>query len=170
MADQRPETVLLKAEDAYGDTFHSDLLEQYKLYVQSANNASARRVASNGYLLALNSALVALYGLQSASFGQSYWTLLIPAVGVAVSWLWYSVIKSHSDLNRVKFSVIHQLEQHLPAAIYRYEWQMAEEGRGKVYRAVTGIERWLPSLFGGLHVVLAAMIVLAIVGVVDWTQ
>ena len=70
----------------------------------------------------------------------------------------------------MKFCVIHELEQHLPAAMYKYEWQMAEKGRGKVYSAVTGIERWLPMLFAGLHVVLAVMIILAIVGVMDWTQ
>ena len=40
-----------KNEKCYGDSFRSDLLEQYKLYVQSAENVSARRVASSRYLL-----------------------------------------------------------------------------------------------------------------------
>ena len=155
------------AKEIYGDTFGSDLLEQYKLYVQSAENVSVRRVASNRYLLTLNAALVALYGLQSAGFGQSYWTLLLPIIGIPVSALWYLIIKSHADLNRIKFKVIHELEQHLPAALYKYEWQLAEEGRGKTYRAVTTTERWIPILFGVLHVVLAIIITLAIVGVLD---
>ena len=38
------------AED-YGGSFKADLLEQYKLYVQSAENVSARRVQSSRYLL-----------------------------------------------------------------------------------------------------------------------
>ena len=109
------------AKESYGDTFGSDLLEQYKLYVQSAENVSARRVASNRYLLTLNAALVALYGVQSANFGQGYWTLLIPVIGIPVSLLWYLIIKSHADLNRIKFKVIHELEQHLPAALYKYD-------------------------------------------------
>ena len=145
-------------------------LEQYKLYVQSAENVSARRVASSRYLLTLNAALIALYGLQSANFGQGYWTLLIPVIGIPVSLLWYLIIESHADLNRIKFSVIHELEQHLPTAMYKHEWHLAEEGRGKTYRAVTTIERWIPILFSVLHVVLAVMIILAIVGVVDWTK
>ena len=85
MPGQPDKRLIQLDEEQYGVSFKSDILEKYKLYVQSADNVSARRVASNGYLLALNSALVALYGLQSASFGQGYWTLLIPAVGVAVS-------------------------------------------------------------------------------------
>ena len=167
----QPDTHLInKTKKTYGDTFGPDLLEQYKLYVQSAENISVRRVASNRYLLTLNAALVALYGLQSAGFGHSYWTLLLPIIGIPVSALWYLIIKSHADLNRIKFKVIHELEQHLPAALYKYEWHLAQEGKGKTYRAVTTIERWIPILFAVLHVVLAVMIILAIAGVVDWTK
>ena len=84
--------------------------------------------------------------------------------------LWYLIIKSHADLNRIKFKMIHELEQHMPAALYKYEWHLAQEGRGKTYRAVTTIERRIPILFAVLHVVLAVMIILAIAGVVDWTK
>ena len=170
MSFQSDTHLINNAKETYGDTFGSDLLEQYKLYVQSAENVSARRVASNRYLLTLNAALVALYGVQSANFGQGYWTLLIPVIGIPVSLLWYLIIKSHADLNRIKFKVIHELEQHMPAALYKYEWHLAQEGRGKTYRAVTTIERWIPILFAVLHVVLAVMIILAIAGVVDWTK
>ena len=170
MSCQSGNVPLLHSKEAYGDSFNTDLLEQYKLYVQSAENVSARRVVSNRYLLTLNAALVALYGLQSAGFGQSYWTLLVPVIGIPVSLLWYLIIKSHADLNRIKFDVIHEFEQHLPAAMYKYEWQLAEEGHGKAYRAVTTIERWIPILFAALHVVLAIMVILAIAGVLDWTK
>lgn len=161
---------MLQSEDTYGGSFHADLLEQYKVYVQSAENVSARRVAANRFMLTINAALVALYGLQSASFGQGYWTLLIPIIGVPVSVLWYLIIKSYADLNRIKFDVIHELEQHLPAAIYGYEWTLAEEGQGKTYRAVTAIERCVPILFAVLHIVLSVMIILAITDVMDLTK
>ena len=170
MYDKTPQEFLRCNRESYGDSFTSDLLEQYKLYVQSAENVSARRVASSRYLLTLNAALVALYGVQSAGFGQSYWTLLVPIVGIPVSLLWYLIIKSHADLNRIKFDVIHEFEKHLPVATYKYEWHLAEEGQGGTYRAVTTIERWIPILFAALHVILAIMIVLAIAGVMDWTK
>ena len=66
--------------------------------------------------------------------------------------------------------MIHKLEEHLPAAIYRYEWQLAEEGKGKRYLAVTTIEQWIPALFAVLHACLTIMIILAITGVVDWAK
>ena len=169
MSCQSDTHLINNTEDSHGDTFGSDLLEQYKLYVQSVENVSARRVASNRYLLTLNAALVALYGLQSANFGQGYWTLLIPVIGIPVSLLWFLIIKSHADLNRIKFDVIHEFEQHLPAAMYKHEWHLAEGGQGKTYRAVTTIERWIPALFAVLHVILAITIILAIAGVMDWT-
>lgn len=166
-ADNR---LIRHAKDSYEGSFSTDLLEQYKLYVQSAENVSARRVASSRYLLSLNVALAALYGLQPAGFGQSFWLLLIPGIGIPVSLLWFLIIKSHADLNRVKFKVIHEFEQHLPAEMYKYEWHLAEEGQGKTYRAVTTIERWIPMLFAALHVVLCIMIILAIAGVIDWAK
>ena len=170
MSCQSANRLFRHTKEDYGGSFYADLLEQYKLYVQSAENVSARRLASSRYLLTLNAALVALYGVQSASFGQSYWSLLVPIIGTPVSLLWYLNIKSHVDLNRVKFDVIHKLEEHLPAAIYKYEWQLAEGGKGKSYRAVTTIERWIPVLFAVLHVGLTIMIILAIFGVADWTK
>ena len=85
MADQPAGGLFSYTKGTYAGSYNSDLLEQYKLYVQSAENVSARRVASSRYLLALNTALVALYGIQAATFGQSYWTLLVPIIGVVVS-------------------------------------------------------------------------------------
>ena len=167
MADQPDSRLFHISKETYGDSFRTDLLEQYKLYVQSAENVSARRVASSSYLLTLNTALVALYGLQSASFGENWWTLLVPIAGILVSWLWGRIIKSHADLNRVKFALIHDMEHHLPAAMYKCEWQLTEGGQGKAYRAVTTRERWIPGLFAGLHAILAIRIILEVTGVLD---
>ncbi len=167
MADHPDRRLFHTSKETYGDSFRTDLLEQYKLYVQSVENVSARRVASSSYLLTLNTALVALYGLQSASFGENWWTLLVPIAGILVSWLWGRIIKSHADLNSVKFALIHEMEQHLPAAPYKCEWRLANEGQGKTYRAVTTIERRIPGLFAALHAVLAIIISLELAGVLD---
>lgn len=167
MHEKPAQCLIHKAQETYGDSFSGDLLEQYKLYVQSAENVSARRVASSRYLLTLNAAFIALYGLQSASFGQNYWTLIVPVTGVTVSLLWYLIIRSHANLNRIKFDVIHELEHHLPAEMYRYEWYLVKKGKGKTYRTVTTFEQWIPILFAALHVGLAAMVILATNGIMD---
>ena len=154
MADRPGEGVVRRSRDAYGETFTADLLAQYKLYVQSAEHVSARRLASSRLLLALNAGLAALYGIRPEGFGQSWWTVAVPVLGIAVSLLWSRIIRSHKELNRVKFKLIHEIERHFPAAPYTCEWQLAEQGRGRSYRAVTDIERWLPWTFLALHIVL----------------
>ena len=154
-----------RTEEDYGESFTSHLLEQYKLYVQSAENVSSRRVASGRFMLTLSVAIVALYGLQAERLAEGWLALLIPAAGIAVSVLWYLIISSHANLNRVKFEIIHGLEQHLPAAVYVREWQLADHDQGKSYRAISTIERWIPVLFGVIHTVFAAVIGLEIANV-----
>ena len=149
MSDQ-PDKVLVRfTGETYEGSFRTDLLEQYKLYVQSADNASARRIATSNYLLAVNAALVVLFGgmLSADLNGLSSWIILVPGVGIAVSLLWHSLIKSYSDLNTIKFRIIQELEEHLPAALYQYEWELAEAGQGRGYQAVTKIERHTSSVW-----------------------
>lgn len=72
MSGDGAENLFSHTRETYGESFSTDLLEQYKLYVLSAENVSARRIASSRYLLTLNTALVALYGLQSATLDHMF--------------------------------------------------------------------------------------------------
>jgi carbon starvation protein CstA len=121
-------------------------------------------VSANNYLLTVNAFLVTLYGLLAANQYKGYWAILVPVAGVLVSLTWHRIITSYRDLNSVKFKVIHELERAMPAAPYDYEWQRAEEGRGKAYHPLTHLERWVPIIFIVLYVLLA------IIGVVDWLR
>ena len=158
MNDQPNQALFLCKKESYDGQFNTALLEQYKLYVQSAENVSARRVASSRYLLTVNAALVALYGLQSQFPDPPWLNVLVPLLGIVVSLLWHRIIASHRNLNAVKFEIIHELERKLPAALYAHEWQLADGGRGKRYRSVTDIERWVPLIFLALHLILLAVL------------
>src|SRR5882757_5998880 len=48
---------------SFGTNFHSVLLEQYKLYVETTNNISDRRGTAHTLLLTVNTSLVTVYGL-----------------------------------------------------------------------------------------------------------
>ena len=115
-------------------------------------------MASSRYLLTVNAALVALYGLQSQLLEPPWLNVLVPLLGILVSLLWLRIITSHRDLNTVKFEIIHELERRLPAALHAHEWRLADGGRGKRYRSVTDIERWIPLIFLALHVVLLVVL------------
>lgn len=161
MSEKLPPPLIRHTKESYGESFKADLFEQYKLYVESAEKISERRVSANNYLLTVNAFLVTLYGLLAASQYEGYWTVLVPVAGFLVSLTWHRIITSYRDLNTVKFKVIHELEQQMPAALYDYEWQKAEEGRGKAYHPLSHLERWVPIIFTVLYVLLA------IIGVLD---
>jgi hypothetical protein len=157
MTDKKPQ-LTLSNEAKYGDSFKDHLFEQYTHYVESAEKISERRVSASNYLLTVNAFLVTLYGILVGNVrGATYWPILVPAAGVLVSFTWHRIITSYRDLNTVKFEVIHELESHMPAALYAYEWQKAEKGRGKAYHPLSHLERWVPIIFIALYVVLAAL-------------
>src|SRR3972149_9307985 len=129
MSDTPSSKLIRHTKESYGESFKADLFEQYKMYIESAEKISERRVSANNYLLTVNAFLVTLHGLLAASLYKGSWAILVPVAGFLVSLTWYRIITSYRDLNTVKFKVIHELEQHMPAAIYDYEWIKAEQGR-----------------------------------------
>ena len=159
MPDTNEKKLFNHTEESYSGSFTNDVLEQYKLYVQSAENVSARRVSTMRYLLTLNTAIVALYGFGIANSEYIYLLIPVGAVGIVVSLASRLIIRSYSDLNTVKFKLIHEMEQHLPVALYDYEWQIAEEGRGKTYRPVSHIEMSIPILFIFIHILALCFVV-----------
>lgn len=71
MPDQPTPQLIRHTKETYGESFKTDLFEQYKLYVRSAERVSERRVSANNYLLTVNAFLVTLYSILAAS---PYWS------------------------------------------------------------------------------------------------
>lgn len=164
MSDKSDKPLIQHSKETYGDDFNAHLLEQYKLYVQSADNVSARRIASNRYLLTVSVTLLALYGVDLVGIDQRLVSQIAPGIGLVVSLVWWLIIRSHKHLNRIKFEIINELEQHLPATLFACEWQKLEQGQGRFYIPFTKIEPWVPFMFLGIH---AMLYILIIVGVPD---
>ena len=128
-------------------------IEQYKLYVQSADNNSARRVSVNRYQTSLNIAVVALYGLTETIAPQpaTVIQIFIALVGIILALTWYGTIWSIRRLNIEKFKIIHSMEEHLPRAVYYEEWQGLDQARGWRYRSADNFEKAVPIIFAVLH-------------------
>ena len=129
-------------------------IEQYKLYVQSADNNSARRVSTNRYQTSLNVAIVALYGIAEAFAPQTTAPIAggtVVLIGIIISATWWGSIRSMRRLNEEKFKIIHSMEKHLPRAVYYEEWQGLEEGKGREYRSANKFEQAIPVVFAVLH-------------------
>jgi low affinity Fe/Cu permease len=93
----------------YGDKYADHLLEQYKLFVQMADQISARRATANNYFLAVNSLLVALSGaLPALTAKPAAWQVVIPVAGIILCATWLVLIRSYRTMNTAKFKVIHE--------------------------------------------------------------
>ena len=135
------------------ESYQSHLLEQYKLYVTSAENISNRRQTANAFFVTVNTALVSLAGY--LNFGADrlldfYW--LISFAGIVISYMWYRLIRSYKDLNTAKFKVVHEIEKNLPISPYDAEWEAVGRGENsKLYLPFTHIEIFTPWVFIILH-------------------
>ena len=144
MSGEADKRLICQTRETYGETYAADLFAQYKLYVDSAQQISAARVTSNNFLLTVNAFLVTLNGFQATTPNQGWRAAFIPLAGILVSLTWFFIITSYKNLNFTKFKVIHELEEYLPAALFRYEQQKLECGSGAVYKSLSTLERWGP--------------------------
>ncbi len=154
--DTKPEQLISNPADAYGARFQDHLLEQYKLYVDSAQKVSEKRISTGNYLLTVSSSLLTVFGIASTLHLGGALLVIVPIAGFLVSCTWFSLVISYKDLNAAKFKVIHELEDRLPAALFRYEWHSCEQGHGKAYKPITHLERWIPITFAALYLALAS--------------
>lgn len=153
--------LIRNAKTVYGDQFHAHLLEQYKLYVDSAQKVSEKRISASNYLLTVSSSLLTLFGIVVTQVTGT-WLIMIPIAGLLVTLAWYWTVRSYKDLNSAKFKVIHELEEHLPAALFAYEWHHCEQGKGNAYKPITHIERWIPGIFALVYIGLAVLLAFGI--------
>ena len=123
-----------QTKEDYGDEYEKHLFEQYKLYIESAEKISDRRQNANNYFITINTALITLLGLSfQVSFLEnlSWLRSLLAGMGIIICIIFWYLLRSYKQLNTGKFKVIHEIEQHLPLALYDYEWKILEEGKNK---------------------------------------
>jgi hypothetical protein len=140
----------------YGQNYQEHLLEQYKLYVQMADNVSARRSQANQFYISVLSALLAVLALVGKLFGSgqnarpdliNITFLAITILGLVLCVIWFANLLSYRQLNSGKFKVIHEMESELPYACYDREWDLL--GRGAAvskYLPLTHIEQYVPAI------------------------
>lgn len=149
----------------------SAFVEQYKMYVQSADNVSSRRTSSIQYIMAVNAALLSAYGIYFSISGHLIWAVLIAASGIIISLFSCAIIRQHTNLNVLKFTVIHEMERHLPSAPYQREWELMGSGKDRMYWPISKIEIGIPVVFCVLHTLaMIAIIVFLCVGVPSWAM
>lgn len=116
------------------------LLNQWQTCVDMANSVSQRRDNMNNIFITLNFAIMA-----AVSITWDIKSLFILIAGITICILWMLNIRNYKLLNTAKFNVINLIEEKLPSAPFKDEWQFLKNS--KKYMNSTTLERILPITF-----------------------
>jgi hypothetical protein len=119
-----------------------------------ADRVSARRSTANGFFLTVQSALVALLGVDTID------KRAVAAAGLILAVAWWLLLRSYRHLNSAKFDVIRKMEQSLPVQIFAEEWKSLKEDPVKSWRQryaeLSFVEQVVPIVFALINVVVLA--------------
>jgi hypothetical protein len=138
------------------------LIDLYKIMVQSSEDLVSRRQAVNTFFVSVHGVLLTAGGLLIGSsldgYFRSFGLLALAATGITLSLAWRSRIASFGQLNTGKFAVITRIEAELAASIFDAEWVALGKGRDpKKYRTFTSREVWVPWTFFSVYIFFALL-------------
>ena len=147
-----------KINELFTENYNSQILfEQYKLYVEMANNVSNRRENTNKFYVSLISLLITIIVIIN-SLTQELQILIFPITTlIPICYLWMKNIESYSTLNKGKFSVINEIENKLPAKGFTIECDLMTLYN---YKELTKVEKKVPTIIIGLAIVSIILIIL----------
>lgn len=147
--------------EKHEDIPHETLFDQYKLYVEMANEISKRRHQTNTFYISLSSTLITLFSLISVKIVSinSKLICIIPVLGIIICIIWFTHIKSYKKLNRAKFKVINSIEDYLPYKGFSEEWDILKKDK---YKKLTDIERYVPLILIFPYLIIS----LAVIGLI----
>lgn len=138
-----------KTKREYGETYRDHFLEQYKVAIQGVDYTSKWKHIVNNYFLTIHTVLLAAIGLSVARDQVSIQVVthqLIPVIGLFMAMAWWFMTRNYNDVLAAKFYILHCIEEHLPLAVYKTEWEIMKESYDNPYRAAF-IDATVPFLF-----------------------
>ncbi len=133
-------------------------LEQYKAYLGDLGNIGSRYATVSGFYVSVISALLGILAFTETTklFGQIQTATLLVVCGFAVCLcvVWSGIIRFYRALFEAKFTVLRQLEQHLPHECFREEYEILQKS-GVMW--LTRQERFVPLILILFFVALAVI-------------
>jgi hypothetical protein len=143
-------------------TFSSQLLEQYKLYVELTDRVSQRRLTINTLFLSVKTLIVGFIGLMYPKNPLDiFGAVILLLIGTSLCLLWRLMIGSYSQLNKLRFSIIAEMEKLLPARPFSGEWDLLKN-QPSVYKYTRSskLEKTVPLMLIGLYLIIFLLYVL----------
>lgn len=155
--------------DSHIKLFHDNidphiLLEQYKIFSETAENLITRRQNVNSFYISANTALITIGGTIFAIGSDGdflsklavIFALTIPGILLNVSW--YRMLQSYYINNQGKMKILSMIEQKLAVSLYDAEWKaMKNKYSKKKYISFTDNEKKLPLVFSLFYLLIDAV-------------
>ena len=118
-------------------------LEQYKIFIESAEKNSDRRITQNNIYLTINLAFISYICTQNLDFRHN---LVVLIVGLIICTIWFFTISNYTKRNKVKFDIINESEY---GKLYKEEWK-----RISILTPLTVYEKISSGIFALLYIAL----------------
>ena len=92
-------------------------LEQYKLFIESAEKTSDKRIMQNNIYLTINLAFISYISTQNFDIKQA---IIMIITGILICAIWFCTINNYSKRNKVKFEIINESGY---GKLYNEEWK-----------------------------------------------
>ncbi|EHR0228168.1 hypothetical protein KS670_003744 [Vibrio parahaemolyticus] len=155
--------VVSKTPQEYGERFHGDLMEQYKIVRSMITDTLNERSANNKLMLSICTALIGLVGLifkPELVDGKTSSSLsivicgLISSVGFATSRLWVRWSLSYSVALKLRYKILKGMEVHLPSQPFMREGELR---KNENYVPIADVVTKLSQLFTVTFVLLVGI-------------
>ncbi|HKJ16279.1 MAG TPA: hypothetical protein VJ984_02880 [Xanthomonadales bacterium] len=148
--------LMAESESDYGEKYRGDYLTQYRDYVGSADNISAKREKANGFFVTVNTGFIGASAYFDVNSVEAAYVQAV--VGLMFCFVWGRMIHSYKTLNGSKFDVIQLMERHLPLAPFAAE-EFVQKNSPKTHVSLTTVEKYVPGVFAVLHVFSAIFLI-----------
>ena len=118
-------------------------IENYKIFMESAEKNSDRRVTQNNIYLTINLAFISFLCTQNLDLKHN---IVVLIVGLIICIIWFLTIINYSKRNKVKFNIINESEY---GKLYKEEWK-----RISILTPLTTYEKFSSIIFGLLYIAL----------------
>lgn len=140
------------------------LADQWKVAVGYVEAISTRRMSMNNFFMMALSVLLSgvLFGNKISHLNYVQYTIIAiitSLIGVVICRLWVKQLEYYRNLITVKYDIIRDLEQYLPAYVFTCENSLFY-GNNDQKKSLSRIEKYVPMVFG-----VAFLFIIVIVGV-----
>lgn len=146
------------------ELYKNHILDQYKIYNDSADKISSRRNLANMFFLTLNTSIFGAIGFsfEKIQLIQPKWLIIFPLVIIlCLTIVWYKLLLSYRNINTAKYTVLRQLSKKLPSSPLSMEWKELENPKNtKKYFPLTSLEKYIPILFFAIYFMTSIYLIL----------